>query len=132
MSEHDPGSEETIFSTALHCAPAERAPYLDEACAGQPALRQRIEELLKAQPQLGEFLENPADIGTPGAPETVRSSVPPEERPGTRIGRYKLLQKIGEGGCGVVYMAEQEEPVRRLPDGRHRARRERLLARDGL
>jgi len=113
MSERDPRSEETIFSTALHCAPAERAPYLDEACAGQPALRQRVEELLKAQPQLGEFLENPADIGMHGAPETIRLTVPPEERPGTRIGRYKLLQKIGEGGCGVVYMAEQEEPVRR-------------------
>jgi serine/threonine protein kinase/WD40 repeat protein len=113
VSEHDPTSEETIFSTALHCAPAERAPYLDEACAGQPALRHRIEELLQAQPQLGEFLENPADIGTPGAPETIPLTVPPEERPGTRIGRYKLLQKIGEGGCGVVYMAEQEDPVRR-------------------
>ena len=58
-------------------------------------------------------MENPADIGTPGAPESIRLTVPPEERPGTRIGRYKLLQKIGEGGCGVVYMAEQEEPVRR-------------------
>ncbi len=113
MSEHDPRSEETIFSTALHCAPAERAPYLDEACAGQPALRQRIEELLKAQPQLGDFMENPAGVGMPGAPETIRLTGPPEERPGTRIGRYKLLQKIGEGGCGVVYMAEQEEPVRR-------------------
>ena len=113
MSEHDPGSEETIFSTALHCASAERASYLGEACAGQPALRQRIEELLKAQPQLGEFMDNPADIGMPGSSETIRLTVPPEERPGTRIGRYKLLQKIGEGGCGVVYMAEQEEPVRR-------------------
>jgi hypothetical protein len=113
VSEHDPRSEETIFSTALNCAPAERAPYLDEACAGQPALRQRMEELLKAQPQVAEFMENPADIGTPGAPETIPLTLPPEERPGTRIGRYKLLQKIGEGGCGVVYMAEQEEPVRR-------------------
>ena len=99
MSEQDPRSEETIFSTALHYAPAKRALYLDEACAGQHALRQRIEELLKAQPQIGEFLENPADIDTPGAPETTRLTVPPEERPGTRIGRYKLLQKIGEGAA---------------------------------
>ena len=109
MSEHDPGSEEAIFSNALHEVPAQRARYLDEACAGQPALRRRIEELLKAQPQLGEFMENPAEIEPPGAPE----SMPPLESSGTRIGRYKLLQKIGEGGCGVVYMAEQEEPVRR-------------------
>src|SRR5258707_2477643 len=49
----------------------------------------------------------------PGDRESIRSTVPPEERLGTRIGCYKLLQKIGEGGCGVVYMAEQEEPVRR-------------------
>ena len=113
MNEDNPTSEETIFSTALLRAPAERAPYLDEECAGQPGMRQRIEELLKAQPQLGEFMENPADIGAPSAPETNRLTVPPEERPGTRIGRYKLLQKIGEGGCGVVYMAEQDEPVKR-------------------
>jgi eukaryotic-like serine/threonine-protein kinase len=113
VTEHDPRSEETIFSTALHCASAERAPYLDEACAGQPALRQRIEELLKAQPQLGEFMEDPAEIAKPGVPETIQLTVPPEEKLGTRIGRYKLLQKIGEGGCGVVYMAEQEEPVKR-------------------
>jgi len=105
--------EETIFSTALHYTPAERMAYLDEMCAGQPALRQRIEALLKAQPRLGEFLENPADIGPPNVPEKIPLTVPPEEKPGTRIGRYKLLQKIGEGGCGVVYMAEQEEPVRR-------------------
>src|SRR5690349_6203980 len=57
-------------------------------------------------------MENPADVGTPGAADTSQWT-PPEERPGTRIGRYKVLQKIGEGGCGVVYMAEQEEPVRR-------------------
>ena len=112
MSEHDSRSEETIFSAALHCAPAERAPYLDEACAGQPALRQRIEEFLKAQPQLAEFMEHPADIDALGGQDTSRLTVPPEERPGTRIGRYKLLQKIGEGGCGVVYMAEQEERPR--------------------
>jgi serine/threonine protein kinase/WD40 repeat protein len=113
VSEHDPESEEAIFSTALRCAAAARARYLEKACAGQPALRQRIEALLQAQPRLGEFMERPADIGTLGAPETNRLTVPSEERPGTRIGRYKLLQKIGEGGCGVVYMAEQEEPVRR-------------------
>ena len=71
MSEHDPVSEETIFSTALYRAPAERAAYLDEVCAGQPALRERIEELIKAQPQLRGFMETPAHIGPPGAPETI-------------------------------------------------------------
>ncbi len=112
MAEHDPGSEETIFSTALRQRPAERESFLNAACAGQPALRQRIEALLKAQSKLGEFMEAPANSGPVDAPaiQWVASS---EEKPGTWIGRYKLLQKIGEGGCGVVYMAEQEEPVRR-------------------
>ena len=89
MSEYDPRSEETIFSAALHCAPTERARYLDEACAGQPTLRQRMEELFKAQPQLGAFMENTAHLGPLGASEIIRATVAPEERPGARIGRYK-------------------------------------------
>jgi hypothetical protein len=104
-------SEAAIFDAVLACAtPQERAAYLDKACAGKPELRQHIEALLAAHNQAAGFLENP-QAGAAGA--TVRLNLPPEERPGERIGRYKLLQKIGEGGCGVVYMAEQEEPVRR-------------------
>jgi hypothetical protein len=104
-------SEAAIFDAALACAtPQERAAYLDQACAGQPELRQRIESLLAGHEQAMGFLENPQAAA---ARPTVRLNLPPEERPGERIGRYKLLQKIGEGGCGVVYMAEQEEPVRR-------------------
>src|SRR5438552_4576958 len=53
------------------------------------------------------------DAGAPGPQQTIALSIPLTEKPGDRIGRYKLLQQIGEGGCGVVYMAEQEEPVRR-------------------
>jgi len=113
VNEDDLKSEETIFSNAIQRASAERGAFLDEACAGRPALRQRIEELLEAQPQLGEFMETPVAPGVLGATEPIPPTVPPEARPGARIGRYKLLQKIGEGGCGVVYMAEQEEPVRR-------------------
>jgi tRNA A-37 threonylcarbamoyl transferase component Bud32 len=104
-------SEAAIFEAALDCGtPQERAAYLDKACAGQPELRRRIEELLAAHNQATGFLENPqADVARP----TIRLNLPPEEQAGERIGRYKLLQKIGEGGCGAVYMAEQEEPVRR-------------------
>ena len=104
-------SEAAIFDAALACtSPQERASYLDKACTGKPELRRRIEGLLAAHDQAAGFLENPQAAA---ARPTVRLALQPEEQPGERIGRYKLLQKIGEGGCGVVYMAEQEEPVRR-------------------
>jgi WD40 repeat protein/serine/threonine protein kinase len=79
-----------------------------EACAGDDSLRQRVEALLRAHESAGTFMDSPA-VAARGEPVTVK----PSEQPGDRIGRYKLLQQIGEGGCGVVYMAEQEEPVRR-------------------
>jgi eukaryotic-like serine/threonine-protein kinase len=110
--------EVAFFSAARRLAARERAAYLDEACAGNAALRQRVEELLRASEEAGGFLQEPA----PGAQRpadtlTVPNPLPnvaaPGEKAGDRIGRYKLLQQIGEGGCGVVYMAEQEEPVRR-------------------
>jgi serine/threonine protein kinase/WD40 repeat protein len=107
-----PDREIAVFSAARHLPAGQRAAYLHGACASQPALRQRIEELLQASEEAGDFLASPA--GDP--PETdggVRLASAPVEKPGDRIGRYKLLQQIGEGGCGVVYMAEQEEPVRR-------------------
>jgi len=87
--------------------------YLNEACAGNAALRSRVEALLNAQPELGSFMEVPINNLEPGSREGLRFALAPEEGPGTRIGRYKLLQKLGAGGCGVVYMAEQDEPVRR-------------------
>ena len=102
--------EAAIFEAALACATSQdRAAYLDKACAGQHALRQRVEALLAAHDQATSFLENRQAAS---ARPTIRLTLPPEEQVGERIGRYKLLQKIGEGGCGVVYMAEQEEPVR--------------------
>ena len=101
-----------VFNAALELPAAERATYLDEVCAGDAALRQRVEELLQAGDKADGFLESPAAV-PPRPGGTVRLAVVPAEKPGDRIGRYKLLQQIGEGGCGVVYMAEQEEPVSR-------------------
>ena len=104
-----PDRELAVFSAARRLPAAERTAYLDQACAGDPTLRQHVEELLEAEQEAGAFLESQA----PGSGETVRLPILPSEKPGDRIGRYKLLQQIGEGGCGVVYMADQEEPVRR-------------------
>ena len=107
---NQPDRELAVFGVARRLPVGERAAYLDEACAGDAALRQRIEELLHAGDEAGDFLETPAAAGSGG---TIRAPVTPANKPGDTIGRYKLLQQIGEGGCGVVYMAEQEEPVHR-------------------
>ncbi|MEX2137785.1 MAG: serine/threonine-protein kinase [Pirellulales bacterium] len=98
-------SEESIFAEALDQPSAEaRAAFLGAACEGDAGLRARLEKLLKSHTGAGSFLRKPL-VGT--------AEQPPTDRPGTVIGPYKLLQQIGEGGMGVVYMAEQEQPVRR-------------------
>ena len=99
---------ETIFFAALEKhSPQERAAYLDEACAGDPDCRRRVEKMLAAQGQAGSFLDHPRLTLDATRDEPIA------ECPGTVIGPYKLLQQIGEGGFGVVFMAEQQEPVRR-------------------
>jgi serine/threonine protein kinase/WD40 repeat protein len=115
-----PDREVAVFSAARLLPAGQRAAYLDEACAGDAALRQLVEALLEAHEEAGEFLENPAPGAEPtpaAGPQSLRAASATTsasgEKAGDRIGRYKLLQQIGEGGCGVVYMAEQEEPVRR-------------------
>ncbi len=105
----NPGEAETIFNAALAFSAAERAAYLAGACRDNLPLRQRVEALLRAHEAPPGFLpEQPA-----AAPRPTMLVTPIQEAAGTVIGRYKLLQQIGEGGCGVVYMAEQQEPVRR-------------------
>jgi len=100
-------SEESIFHAALALPPANRPPFLLEACADNPELLRNVRELLRAHEVSGGFMEKPPVADLPGAELAL------EEKPGGRIGRYKLLEMIGEGGCGRVYMAEQEEPIRR-------------------
>ena len=105
-------SEQSVFAEALLCdSPETRATYLDAACGTDAALRRRVEALLSAAEKAGDFLEEPPTGLGPN--KTLVISFPPTEKAGDKIGRYKLLQQIGEGGCGVVYMAEQSEPVKR-------------------
>jgi serine/threonine protein kinase/tetratricopeptide (TPR) repeat protein len=118
---------ECVFANALaQPTPEARARYLAEACGDDADRRQQIEALLKAHDEAGMFLEppavasiptsdeipgrfiDPADLKAPGADATGLA-----EKVGSRIGPYKLLQLLGEGGMGAVYMAEQEEPVKR-------------------
>jgi len=106
-----PNREAAVLNRALELPPKDRAAFLDRTCADDVELRQRIEALLQAHEQAGGFMETaPAAMSLR---PTVRLEPSVTEKPGDRIGRYKLLQQIGEGGCGIVYMAEQEEPVRR-------------------
>jgi len=101
--------EEALFREARQRAKGpERKAFLDGACADDQGLRARLEALLQAHESPDSFLEPLV-----AAPIGATVLLPPDEDLGTLIGRYKFLEKIGEGGFGAVYVAEQKEPVKR-------------------
>ena len=130
MTEQSPA--EAIFFAALEKGTAEeRLAYLDAACGDDSNLRQRVERLLAAHPQVGSFLESAAQAEVeaaqapttppvekcpagPGLAETTSFHRPSEGVGSLIVGRYKLLETVGEGGMGTVFMAQQTAPVKRL------------------
>jgi eukaryotic-like serine/threonine-protein kinase len=110
--------EELIFDAALEIPDlASRRAYLDQVCADNAPLRARMERLLSTHERTDDFFGNCVTgmklVVGDGEEKPAATPDLPDAQVGRLIGHYKLLQKIGEGGCGIVYMAEQEHPVRR-------------------
>jgi serine/threonine protein kinase/tetratricopeptide (TPR) repeat protein len=139
MSDWDPEANDLFMRAIDLPSPGDRDRFLDGACGGRPDLRARVDGLLRAVDQAGSFLEHPAaeevltgphvpaapvEPATPSLdpastashrdPAAPRGPVTPASAVGTTVGPYKLLQEIGEGGMGTVYLAQQTAPVRRL------------------
>ena len=101
-------SESGIFKAAVKLPPEQRAGYLDQVCGRNAELRHEIDSLLRAHDASGSYLQD-----DPSRLHSTVDNAPITERPGTMIGPYKLMEQIGEGGMGLVFVAEQQHPVRR-------------------
>jgi len=105
--------EAALFALAVEKPVAERPAFLQAICGNDYALRQRLDALLAAHDQPEEALGKGVAAATVKATVKLDLDDAPDEAVGQTLGRYKLLERVGEGGCGVVYVAEQTEPVRR-------------------
>jgi serine/threonine protein kinase/Flp pilus assembly protein TadD len=108
-----PRSVKDIFNEAIEQPSGHRTAFLDRVCGDDHGLRAQVEELLAVHDRSGDFLGAPTHVG-PRLGSPGDAALPGGESVGTVIGRYRLLEEIGEGGFGTVYMAEQQHPVRRM------------------
>jgi serine/threonine protein kinase len=112
MADWNPRANDVFVRAAEFDTPGERRLFLDQECGDDAALRAQVESLLAAGGRIGSFLERPAAPGL--AVNGATAAYPPiTEGPGAVIGPYKLMEQIGEGGFGLVFVAEQQVPVRR-------------------
>src|SRR5262245_6439548 len=107
-------SLDTVFCEAVEIADADaRAAYLARACGTDAGLRRRIEVLIAAHYRAGSFLDRPAEALAAAVPLAPGDDPSDAQEPGTVIGPYTLVEKVGEGGMGAVYVANQSAPVKR-------------------
>ena len=111
--EHDPARLRALFDEVMQAPPDARAALLASRCGTDAELKRRVEALIAAAEADDPFLSDPTRSKPPLVETPSIAATPLSEKPGTRIGPYKLLQVIGEGGFGVVFMADQDQPVRR-------------------
>src|SRR4051794_38565476 len=113
MPTPNPRAKDVFLDAVEITVPGERAAFLGAACAGDPELRRRVEALLAAHERPESLLDRVAVAPVEGGTLPHPTAAAPLEGPGTSVGPYLLLEPLGEGGMGTVFLAEQGEPVRR-------------------